>query len=189
MEIEKLLQEIKKEGEKEKKEIRKEYELILDKIREEGEAEIKSLTEKEEEVLEKEKDRLLSECKDKEEFNARMRLLDRKKNLFSLAIKKAKGGAFSLSDKEKKEIYLREIESIDIGEEDLIIKVPPKKQDYFSEILQKINGKIREEDTLVFEDGFIIEGPKFLLEVTLSGIVEQKIEDEKDYFANILFSS
>ncbi len=190
MEIEKLLQEIKKEGEKEKESARKEYELMFDKIDKEKEAEIEALVEREENLLEKEKERLLAEYKEKEKFNARMRLLGIKKNLLYLATERAKNAAFALSDKEKKKIYSKEIESVDIGkEEKLVIKIPLGKRDFFAEVFGKIEGEIREEGDLVFEDGFVIEGSRFIFEVTLGGIIEQQIEDEKDYFANILFNS
>lgn len=181
--LEKLLAKIEEDGEKEIDSLEKDAALEKEKIKKEGEGELERIKKEEEEKLEREKKRVVSDYYRNKEFQLNMELLSLKSRLLEQAKKAAQEEANNLSVEEKKRIFQRVLEEQSLPEDDTaVVYVKPSLKSVFSDIF--------EEDKMVEKDissDFVIEGEKFVLEVSLPTAVEEVIEKDSDFFVRLLF--
>ncbi len=186
MSLDKILNEIKKDTEKEIEELEKKHSLELKKLDKKKQKELDSLKNKREEELNEAKKRALADYEEGKRFESEMKILNLKNNLLEEAALGLKEEMKSFSASEKKDIFERELDRFDkYLSESFTVSVPlGKKEEYLDLFNEK--AEIQEKE-IGHDDGFIIESDKFLFSVNLSDLIDQAIEKEKDYFIKILF--
>lgn len=188
MKLEKILSKIDEETDREIEDLQSQHKLNIKKINEKEEKEIKDLEEKLEEKIKEANKKILEDYRKEREFAYEMELLSLKKKLLKDAKDAAKKEVKELSFSDKKEIFQKKLnESMDFNEDlEFTILVPTGGKSDFSEIFTNIdNDSIKERK--MDEDGFIIEGERFVYDVNLSLIVDEAVERESDVFARLLF--
>ncbi len=188
MSLEKLLGKVEEDAKKEIEALKKESAVELEKMDVEKKQQMEELRKDKEKELDSEREKVLLDYEKEKEFQLNMELLKTKKQLLeeaSLAAKKSVGD----SAKEQKHEMLRkkvqEVEGV-IGEKSLVFVASGKKRE-MSGIFQGVPVENIIEKGNVKNDSFVIEGKKFVFRVSLDEIVDQLIQKEKDFFANLLF--
>lgn len=173
-EIEKL----EKESSLKKEEIDKRFEKEIGNIEKETEEEIADLKEKELERVQKEA---------KHKFE--MKILLEKNRMLTESLERLKEELKNSSIEEKKEIIRKEFETIKpfIGE-GVVIHIPKGKKEMTS-LLKEIGASEMEiiEKDLPFEDGFLIKGEDFFVEISLEKIIDEILQENKEHFTKELF--
>jgi vacuolar-type H+-ATPase subunit E/Vma4 len=183
MNLDKLVQEIRGEGQKEINSLRKESELMLAEIDKEKQEQLNLLSQEKEKELIKEKEKALSDYQKEKEFQFNMELLRLKKKLIKEAVSFSQKEAKKLSISEKKEILqkkLKEIKNHLNGDYSVSVSQGSQLNDIFNNVSVK-------EKELGFNDGFIVENNKFFFNVSLDNLIDEISEKENDFFAQILF--
>jgi len=189
MSLENLLNQIKKEANEEIDSLEKGGSSDLAEIDRQGEEGINLLRDKKEKDLSEEKEKILTNYEKEKDFEMGMEVLTFKKEIMKKAISKIKEIAKDLSVHQKKEIFRKKIEEIKGKiKGDCLVFVPHNRKNEFSDLFKEIGQeKIRKKE-LGFEDGFVIESSEFILGVDLSGLVDQMIEKEKEFFFPLLLN-
>ncbi len=183
--LEKLLNKIEEDGKKEVELLEKDAQLEIEKIRKEGEMVYQQVREEEDSKLEKEKRRFLEDYRKEKEFKLNMEILELKTNLFKKATKEAQKDGEIISSQEKQEIFKKIVENINhpISESSRVSVNSSLKLD-FLEGLSISKESIFRNNT---DNDFTIEDTDFIIEVSLSAVIEERVNKESDFFAKLLF--
>ncbi len=185
MQLEKLINQIKKETQKEIETLKQEHDSVLEKINRKQEKEIKEIEKQQEKKTDKHRKKILMNYQKDTEFQIKMQALKLKKELISQAISQAKQQANNFSIEQKKKIFKDKIDEINkYLKDDYIVFVPKSKKNDFNGIVDL--NKVQEKE-LNFSNGFVIENDKIIFEVSLDSLIDELIEKDNDYFANVLF--
>jgi vacuolar-type H+-ATPase subunit E/Vma4 len=189
MELEKLLKKIEEDGREEINSLKKENDVLMRKIKKEGEEKLTEIKDRKEVETEKERKRLLEEHEKEKEFLLKMEILELKKKTLSEASLFCKEEIKKLPASLKKEIFKKRIASFEkFLNEHCLVFVPSSKKKDFVDIFKKVPEKNIIEKGKIADDGFIVEGKRFVLKVSLSDVVDKIVEKEEGLFAEILFS-
>ncbi len=189
MSLEKLLKKIEEDGREEINSLKKEHGILMEKIEKEGKEKIKEIKDRKEEELKKERKRLLEEHEKEKEFLSKMEILRLKKKTLEEASSFCKEEIKKLPVSSKKEIFEKRIEGFEkFLDENCLVFVPPSKKKDFIEIFKGVPEKNIIEKGKVIDDGFIVEGKRFVLKVSLSDVVDEIVEKEEGLFSNLLFT-
>ncbi len=186
MQLETLLNKIEEDAKKEISLLEENSNFEIEKIKKEGKEKIEKVKEEEEKRFAKERERVLSDYRKEKQFMLNMKTLEVKNNLLKEAKKEARKSIKELSFKEKKGIFKKilERESLALGEKTKVF-VPKNKKKEMSALFEGVDGNsILEKD---IDDGFVVDGEKFVLEVDLDLVVEEVVEKEITFFTSLLF--
>ncbi len=179
MELERIVNEIKREAGKEIESLKKDHRLELERIDREGEEKLKKLQKEEEKRLNEEKRKALSDYQKDKEFQLKMDLLKLKKILFSEAVLKVKRRAQEFPSFKKKEILGRKAESAKKNlENDCLIIFPYGKRDELSGIFKDFPSERIKEKEIGFNDGFLVESDKSVFKTSLNDLIDEATEKE-----------
>ncbi len=188
MPLEDLLAKVKDEKREEELRLKREHKTALENLDSEKRAELEDLKERLKKEREEKKESLLTEKERKLSFELEMERLNLKKEFLEKAKTEALKKAEELPIKEKKDIYLQKLEeNEDLLKEASRIVVPEGKRKHLAPLLKEVIDRKPEEDTLDFEEGFLIEGEKWSLAITLEEILEKEIENDKKKYVKLLF--
>ncbi len=188
MKLEKLLSKIEEDTKEEITDLQEQYKLKRKKIDEDGKERIEKLEKELEEKFKKEKEKALEDYRKEREFAHQMELLSLKKKLLEEAKEATKKDTRELSLEKKKEILEKKLsENMSISEDmKFTVFVPEYKKKDFVSIFSDIDSENIKERKMN-EDGFIVEGERFVYEVSLPLIVDEIVEKESELFARLLF--
>ncbi len=190
MNLEKLLDKIKKETEEEISALKVEHAAELDKIKKEKESEIEKIRKEKEIELEKERKKVLIDYEKEKEFEMKMMLLGFKRELLEEAAAYTKQEVKKLSSQEKKDIFKKIVERRSSFLDDkCLVFVPSSKKKEFQDIFKGIPEKNIVEKEKLAEDSFVIESQKFVFAASLEDVVDETANRENSYFSNILFGN
>ncbi len=189
MPLEDLLAKVKDEKRQEEKSLKKEHRAALEDLDNRKKEELESLKKKLERELEEKKKDLLGKKERQTFFNLKMKRLELKKELLEEAKSQALKDLEDLSVEKKKKIYLNYLkEEKELLEEASEIAVPEGKRKKLTPILKEAGiGKDPVERDLDFNEGFLVKGGRWKLEITLEEILEKQVERDKKEFINLLF--
>ncbi len=189
MPLEDLLAKVKDEKREKELALKREHKTALENLDSQKRQEMEELRDSLEKELNEKKNDLLTKKERKKSFELKMERLETKKELLQEAKKEALSRLEDLPVEKKKEIYLSMLkDEIDLIKEADDIFIPRGKKDKLSPILTEagINTEPIEKE-LEFKEGFLIQGGRWKLEVTLEEIVERLISRDKKSFVNLLF--
>ncbi len=188
MSLEKLLDKIEKDAQEEIEALRKEHSLALEKIDSERKEKVEDLKKEKREELERERKRILDDYEKEKEFQLKMELLEMKKNILEDAASSMKKEVKEINLSRKKEIFRKKAgEAEKVNGRKFLVFVPSGKKKEMEDVFKDVPKKNIVEKKIGEEEGFVIEGKNFIFKVTLSDIVDEAIEKEKDFFARLLF--
>ena len=189
MPLEDLLAKVKDEKREKELALKREHKTALENLDSEKREEMEDLRDRLEKELADKKEDLLTKKERKKSFELKMERLELKKELLKEAKAEALKRLNDLSVEKKKHIYLSMLkEEIDLIKEAEEISIPEGKKEKLAPILKEAGVEIEPtEKRLDFKEGFLINGKRWKLEVTLEEIVERMISRDKKSFVNLLF--
>ncbi len=188
MKLEKLLEKIKDDAKKEINALKKEHSLEMKRIDEKGEEETERKTKEKENDLKKEREKILNDLEKEKEFQLKMDLLKEKKKLINEASLHVKKDIENLSFSEKKKIYQKKMEEVsDFLNKNCLVFVASGKKKELVSVFKGVPEKNIIERNGKIGDDFVIEGKNFVLNVSLADFVDKKVEEDIDFFADLLF--
>ncbi len=188
MSLEKLLNKIKEDAEKEKESLKKKSGLEMEKMDKEGEKRIDFLRQEKEKDLAEERKKMLVDYRKEKTFEMNMKLLELRRDLMEESIFKVKEKVSGLPALEKKDLLKKGLKKVEgrIGR-DCLVSVPSGKKQELADIFKEFSDKEVMEKDIGFSDGFSIETDKIVFKASLSGFIDEAIEKEKDFFSRLLF--
>ncbi len=189
MPLEDLLAKVKDEKREEELSLKREHKTALENLDSQKRKELEDVKAKLEKEFEEKKKNLLSKKERAKSFDLKMERLEVKKRLLEKAKEEVLRKLENLPVEKKKEIYLANLEEEkELLKEASEILVPKGKKEKLAPILRQVGVK-REpiEKDLDFKEGFLIQGGRWKLEVTLEEILEKQISRDKKKFINLLF--
>ena len=188
MSLEKLLDKVEKDAQKEIEALRKEHSLVLEKIDSEGKEKVEELKKEKEEELEKERKKILADYEKEKEFQLKMELLEMKRNILEDAASSVKKEIEKIDLSRKKEIFRKKAKEAEkMNGKKFLVFVSSGKKKEMEDVFEGVPKENVVEKKIGEKEGFVIEGQNFVFKVTLPAIVDEAIEKEKDFFAGLLF--
>jgi hypothetical protein len=182
MELEKLLEKIKQETEKEELSLKKEHDLEIEKINQEKQTKLDSLKQVKEKELETEKEKLVFDYRKNRKFQLEMELLEMKREIIKEKADLIKEKAGGLEIAEKRKIFNTKLEQVKDYPGLQVFVSPGTKGELFSW------GDVEEKD-IGFKDGFIAETDKVFLEVSLDSLINEALKNDYGFLAQVLFKN
>lgn len=188
MKLEKLLSKIEEDTKEEIDSLQKQQKIDLKKIEEKEKQRLLKVKEDLEKKLAKEREKVLEDYRKDKEFSYEMELLVLKRRLLEETKLQTKESIKDFSFSQKKEILQKKLlENITFSEDKkFTVFVPTGKKKEFASIFNEVSDENIKEKKMD-EDGFVIEGERFVYDVNLSLIVDEVVEKESDFFARLLF--
>lgn len=189
MPLEDLLAKVKDEKREKELALKREHKTALENLDSKKREEMEALRDRLEKELADKKEDLLTKKERKKSFELKMKRLELKKELLKEAKTEALKRLDDLSVEKKKHIYLSMLkEEIDLIREAEEIFIPKGKKEKLTPVLKEAGVKTEPtERDLDFKEGFLINGKRWKLEVTLEEVVERMISRDKKSFVNLLF--
>ncbi len=188
MKLEKILKKIEEDTEKEIRDLKESHAQRIKKIDEEREKLLNERKEEKERLLTRERNLLLEEHKKEVKFSFKMSLLKKKRSLLETAIDDAKKDIKKISSLQKKELFEKRVKRVEkILDEKCLVFISPGMKKEIGKIFRGIPEKNIIERKEEKENGFTIEGKRFILMITLENIVDEVVEKNQEIFSYILF--
>ncbi len=188
MKLEKLIRKIEEDAEKEIESLSEKHKLDIVRINEAGEEELEKVKQNEEERLKRERKRVIDDYRKEKEFECKMKLLSLSRELLEDVKEEIKKDASNFPLKKKKEILQKKLQESSVLEqkEDFVVFVPQNKKKEFASIFTGVGSEdIREKK--MEDDAFVIEGERFVYNVSLPLVIDEVVEENIDFFARLLF--
>ncbi len=189
MALQDLIEKIKLSTHEEIEKLEKENSLEIKELVKNFEKEHKELTEENDKNLREKKDKLLEKIRKEKEHQFEMKILKEKNEMLEKAFDKIIKDTLSLEWDEKRKIIKKEAEKTKpFITKQTVIQVPSKE---ITEILKEVGISQSEivEKELPFDDGFVIKDKGFNVTISLKEIVKEQLENSKEEFSRIIFSS
>ncbi len=191
MPLEDLLIKVKQDRAQEEQKMQAEHKCQLQALEKKKTAEISRLENELAQAWSEKKERLLRQKEKAESFRLAMERLALKKELLEQAQNQALEKLVGLDFGAKKDLFLNRLkeELVFLKEAEEIV-VPHGKKQAFSALLELVGlNKTIREDKLAIKEGMLARGKNWSLTISLAEILQQRLNQDKKKFIDILFQS